>query len=655
MSRRTPPGSEPDDRSCRIAPGQASEDFLPIADYAAVGNLWTAALVGRNGSVDWCCLPELSSPSIFAALLDRTRGGRFRVGPARPLLGRQYYEARTNVLTTEFRSPRGRFEVTDFMPLRGPLDGRTPERQASVFCRIIQAHEGEPEVHLEWSPRFDYARAPTRMRARRDGVVATGGSSAAALGLAGARPQLADAEHGPVARAALRLRAGNRTAVIMTWGDEVPAVDLDGVDALLRETVEAWQAWAYRWPGDDSTWGGTYHDQVVRSGLVLKLLTHPETGAIAAAPTTSLPEAIGGNRNWDYRYSWIRDAAFTSQALAALGHTAEALDFLLWAEGASAAGVGAGRHLQILYGLHGETDLTEAELPHLEGYRCSRPVRIGNAAVYQHQLDVYGELLGAAYEFLRTGGTISPDLWHFLSWVADETARRWREEDHGIWEIRGVPRHYVSSKAMAWMALDRALQLARRLGMQGNEEVWRSAREDIRDAVLAHGYNEKIGAFVQAFGSTELDASNLLIPLVGLLPFDDPRVRGTTERVLRDLTTNGLVCRYRAEDGLEGDEGAFGLTTFWMVDVLALSGRTSEAAELFAEVARRANHVGLFPEEFAPSGEFLGNFPQAFSHVGFVNSALYLGLAQGRHPTRPPPVGSREHRLETGHDPGAAA
>ncbi len=665
-----------------------ADGYTPIADYGVIGNLRTVALVSRAGSIDWCCFPELDRPSVFGALLDRERGGRFRVWADGAGRAEQRYEGGQNVLVTSFITDAGRLAITDFMPLRGPIAG-TGARGAPEIHRVLHCESGEVDVNVEWAPRFDYARAEVQIRRVPGGALAmagaesmeldglpTGneppqpspGSMEAALAVpdAAADCRIVDEGGAPTLRASFHLSGGERVALVTryTGGRGADRDTEDGTapapaaaDArhdvaeslrLLTDTGEAWRGWVHHCERpEECVFTGPWHDQLVRSGLVLKLLTHPHTGAIAAAATTSLPEEIGGVRNWDYRYGWIRDSAFAAQALYALGHRAEALGFLEWAQRAAAQGGTRPTRLQIMYGLHGETGLAETILPHLEGYRASRPVRVGNAAAAQRQLDVYGELLSAAYELLRLGGTIAPELWRFLSSVADEACEAWRHPDSGIWEIRAEPRHFVYSKVMAWVALDRALRLADRFGLQGKVTQWRRERDAIREAVLTHGYDAAEGAFVQAFGTTALDASNLLIPLVDFLPADDPRVQGTIDRTLERLTVNGLVYRYLNDDGLPGGEGAFGLPTFWLVDALALSGRLDEARALFEGAAARANHLGLFAEEFDPStGEQLGNFPQAFTHIGFINSALYLARAEGRHASVPAPTGTAAHGAE---------
>jgi pentatricopeptide repeat protein len=431
----------------------------------------------------------------------------------------------------------------------------------------------------------------------------------------------------------VRIEGGTRRAFVMRYGTTASAHSIEASDRALGETIGAWRSWVAV-PTADRSWLKDCAPHVIRSELVLKLLTHPKTGAIAAAATTSLPETIGGVRNWDYRFSWIRDSAFTVQALMAVGHRAEALDFLAYAERAAMSRDDRWG-LQIMYGLRGEADLPERELTHLEGYRGSRPVRIGNAAARQRQHDIYGELMGAAHQFILSGGVLEPDLLSFLSRVADQASVAWPTPDDGIWEARREPRHYVYSKVMCWWALDRAIRLTMRSAMRGNVARWTRERDAIHRHVLGHGVDPTLGAFVQAYGSGALDAANLLIPVMEFLPAEDPRVQRTIDLTLEHLVDRGMVYRYLTDDGLPGSEGAFGLCTYWLIDALALSGRLDEAWELFAGMSRRANHLGLYSEEIDPrTGAFLGNFPQAFTHIGLINSVLYLARAEGRGPLR---------------------
>jgi GH15 family glucan-1,4-alpha-glucosidase len=632
--------------------------YQPIEHYGIIGNLRTVALVALDGSIDWCCLPEFDSPSVFAAILDNQKGGRFRVAPAGPYRSEQHYIEGTNVLQTVFEIKGGRLTVTDFMPLRGSITGSGTPPTTPQIHRIISCEEGEVDVVVDWSPRFDYARAQAQITPLDGGFWAN--SALGSLNLVMARPMettVVGSEEGPSLQARVSLTRGESTALTTRYGSSDPRCDLSECRAALEDTVASWRAWAHHCERQDAcAFAGPWHSQVVRSGLTLKLLTHPDTGAIAAAPTTSLPEEVGGVRNWDYRYTWIRDAAFTAQALFSLGHRTEAVDFLTWAERVSMVKESQTFNLQIMYGLRGETELPEHVLDHLQGYCGSRPVRIGNAAAEQRQLDIYGELLSSAFELIRLGGALDPNLMTFLSRVADQACAVWREPDYGIWEVRGRPRHFVYSKVMACLALDRAIVLAERHGMPGNPGMWRRERESIYRAVLSEGFDSELGSFVQSFGSKSLDAANLLIPIVGFLPFDDPRVQGTIERTVERLTDNGIVYRYLADDGLPGGEGAFLLTTFWLVDALALSGKADQARELFEGLAGRANHLGLYSEQIDPrSGAFLGNFPQSFSHIGFINSALYLARSQGHRAPGPAPVGSREHGEETERETRAKA
>lgn len=618
-------------RDISRAGNPTSIGYLPISDYGIIGNLRTAALIGRNGSIDWCCLPHLDSPSVFAAILDTGRGGRFSVSASGAGPGEQEYITDTNILITRFTTDAGKLTVTDLMPLSGEIIGRGRSHAPPGIIRILNCEEGSVEVVVEWSPRFDYARSRAQIEEVSGGWLATGGDEA--MFLCGPEDAGIDADGRNAAlHSRFTMREGEMRPLEVHWGLEDMICDPGRAEAALDGTIQVWQAWAqYGDLAQTSRWAGEWLPYVNRAGLVLKLLTMAGSGAIAAAPTTSLPEEIGGIRNWDYRYAWVRDASMTAQALVSLGHSREAVEFLQWMERTAEAHSGA-RQPQVLFGLHDPTtDPEEIELEHLEGYRGSRPVRIGNAAARQLQLEIFGELISTGYELARRGMDLEHRSLKFLAAVTDYACSRWMEPDHGIWEIRGKPQHFVYSKVMVWVAVDRAIYLAKHHGLVGDVDRWKRTRAAIRERVLAEGYNPEVDSFVQAFGSMALDAANLRIPLVGFLPFDDERVIGTIDQTLEHLTKNGLVYRYFTDDGLAGEEGAFGLCTFWLVDALALSGRVDEARDIFVGLVERANCVGLLPEEFDPdTGEFLGNFPQAYTHIGLINSALYLAYAEGR-------------------------
>lgn len=621
---------------------------VAIADHGAIGNLRTVGLVGRDGSLDWLCLPHLDSPSVFAALLDVHRGGRFRLAPPGATLGRQRYLDDTNVLVTSFETTRGRLVVTDLLPLAGSLDEPATTRAEPMVLRLLQADGGEVEVELEWSPRFGYGDSDTRMNAIDAGWLAWAGQEALTLtGVSEDDELRVDDDHtGPALRGRLRLRPGERRALVVAWGAAPPSVGLDDALRTVRTTVEAWRAWVHKAEATgDRAWAAPHEDLVVRSELVLKLLTHADTGAIAAAATTSLPEEIGGVRNWDYRYCWIRDAGLAAQALFALGHDAEVHAYISWAERAARD---RGQHswgLQLVYDLHGNAELSERELPGLAGHRGSAPVRIGNGAVDQLQLDIYGELLSAAYEVIRLGGTLDEDILHFLPHIADQACAAWQQPDHGIWELRNGPFSFVYSKVMVWVGLDRARRLATRGRIAGDVGSWSRTQRAIVDDVLTHGFDAELGAFTQSYERAVLDAANVLLPLQEFLPVDDPRVRQTLDRTRDSLTEHGLVRRYLADDGLAGGEGAFGLCTFWLADALALAGRIEEAEEHLDAMVGAANHLGLYSEQIDPStGAALGNTPQAFTHLGLINTSLYLAAAKGRELPLASLIGSVEHR-----------
>ncbi|MFQ5441297.1 MAG: glycoside hydrolase family 15 protein [Thermodesulfobacteriota bacterium] len=603
--------------------------YKPINDYGLIGNLGSCALVGLDGSIDWACLPHLDSPALFSALLDSKKGGRFQIVPEGKYSSSQAYMEDTNILETTFTTPTGVVTITDFMPFFGEEE----DRERPVIYRVVKGASGLVKLDITFEPRLDYARAETKLAGDDTKVVAKGGGQS--ITLTSARPI---AIKGDEAGGSIEINRGEEVVFALGYGlslDNAPEAA-----GALTATARKWTAWAHRCEESMCVFGGPWHAQVVRSAFTLKMLTHSHTGAVAAAATTSLPEEIGGERNWDYRFAWLRDASFTVQALHNLGHREEAEAFLAWFQQAISPHASPSE-IQIMYSLHGETTLKEEELKHLEGYRGSRPVRIGNKASEQRQLDIYGEVIDAAYQLTRYGSTLEAEHWPFICSLADYVSGAWKEKDAGIWEVRGGVAHFVYSKVMCWVALDRAVKLSKVLGHAGDVERWSAGAAAIRKAVLTEGYNDRVGAFVQSFGSDVLDASNLLIPLVGFLPFDDERVKSTIDATKRELSDGAFVHRYRADDGLKGNEGAFLLCSFWLIDCLTLSGRVDEAIEAFEKISSHANHLGLFAEEIDPAtGAFLGNFPQAFTHIGFINSALYLGRALGKEQMGPNPMGS---------------
>jgi GH15 family glucan-1,4-alpha-glucosidase len=619
-------------------------EYLPIGDYALIGDCHTAALVSREGSVDWFCPGRFDAPAAFCRILDAQRGGYFQVRPSQLHATRRRYRGQTNVLDTLFQLRDGRLRLTDFMP----VDRRKQERRGydvgthRQIVRVVEALDGEVEVEVVFKPTFGYAAAETSLELVADrGAIAAGDGRWLTLAAPGWR---LEADGQGAARATRRIAAGERRYLVLTDADSRAAaelaLDLADPDRKLEGTLRYWHGWA-----EECTYRGPYRGQVLRSALVLKLLTYEPTGAIVAAPTTSLPELIGGVRNWDYRYSWLRDASLILFAQMTVGYYDEALDFFRWLRLADERDNTP--RPQILYRVDGDPDCRERELDHLEGYRRSRPVRIGNGAADQLQLDIYGEVLNAAAVRFRCGVGIAaragrlrdrrlrpprPEVWAYLRSLVDQAAAEWRQLDRGIWEVRGGPRQFLYSRLLCWVALDRGIRLARCYGLDAPLGEWTRRRRQIRRAILTHGYNPEVGAFVQSFGSATLDASALVIPRVGFLPPTDPRVLSTVRRVQEQLMRDGLVYRYRAEetdDGLPGGEGAFVICSFWMVDALALAGQVDEAQALFESLIGRANDLGLLSEEVDPAtGELLGNFPQGFSHLGLIVSAVNLARAR---------------------------
>jgi GH15 family glucan-1,4-alpha-glucosidase len=605
--------------------------FTPIEEYGCIGNLETCALVAPNGSIDWFPFPHVESPSILAGILDPDNGGQFRISPVVEFTGSQQYVDETNVLETTFRTSDGTATVTDFLPPAGKVD-----HPKKVLYRKLSCEDGAVDLEVEFEPRFDYARAETTFTSTEKGIRTEGSDEQALL----ESPVDTDIADGRITGMVSLEEGDTGWFMLRCTGAEDADVD---PDVALSDTIQYWQEWAHDCSreGSGCIFEGPWHDLAVRSGLVLKLLTHEETGAIAAAPTTSLPENIGGVRNWDYRFNWLRDAGFTLQALSNLGHIEEAVSYFEWFVGLCQTD--DPEEIQPLYGLHGDSDLTERELDHLAGYQDSRPVRIGNGAAEQKQLDIYGELLLAVDEMVRHGRELAPDEWEVITDIIEFVRAHWTEKDAGIWEVRGGNKHFVYSKVMCWVALDRGIALATERNWDAPVENWRDTREEIERDVVANGYDEDVDAFVQAYNTDTLDATGLLLPIVGFLPFDDERVQNTIAAIEdRLLVDEALVHRYEGEDGLAGEEGTFVLCSCWLIDALALSGRREEAYERFDALAEYVNPLGLIAEELDENtGAHLGNFPQAFSHVGIVNSALYLGHLSGYEQPGPPPMGIR--------------
>ncbi|MGH9053364.1 MAG: glycoside hydrolase family 15 protein [Acidimicrobiia bacterium] len=602
-----------------------TDPYPPISDYALIGDCHSAALISRDGSVDWCCFPRFDGRPVFGRLLDWGRGGHFRIAPCDQATVSRRYLPGTNVLETRFETEGGVLVLTDCLPVQEDREGE-PYHQ---LLRLARCEEGELVVAFEFRPRFDYGLTVPRLEMLEPDLgIVYGGADGLVFQSELPMDQI---DIGSSAAEEVPLAKGDEAFTALTYssGHRLSPHRLERAQVVERieETRRFWSTWSER-----CRYQGPYREYVVRSALALKALTYAPTGAIVAAPTTSLPEEIGGERNWDYRYTWLRDAALELYALFRLGYTEEAQAFMRWIRHTTA---GHAEGLQVVYGIGGERLLPEFQLD-LEGYRGSRPVRVGNSAAHQLQLDAYGYLLDTAWLYHRYGGEIDRVFWEFLAAVAEETCRRWEEPEQGIWEVRSEPRQFVSSKVLAWVALDRAIRLAERLAFPGDLEHWRSVRKEIRRAVDTKGVDPQTGAFVQAFGADHIDASALLFPLVRFVPPDDPRVRATVEQVEARLTHQGLVYRYLTEDGVPGPEGSFLICGFWLVSNLALIGEVERATQLFESLCRRGNDVGLLAEEVSSQdGSFLGNFPQAFSHVGLIGAALNLEEVSRRPGPRP--------------------
>ena len=601
-------------------------DSLPIGDYALLSDCRSAALVSRAGSVDWLCFPRFDAPAVFARILD-PGGGHFAIRPAGEFEAGRGYVTQTMVLETTFRTATGTMVLTDAMAVgRNERGHDLGAESPGVLLRQLACTDGEMDVEVSYAPRPEYGLIHPILEEVPGGLAARGGAGRLLLSAPGGF-RVDEA----TAHARLHLTAGQTVMFALQhaplWDPPLAAWEADEIAARLADTAEGWRSWS----AIHQTYEGPWRDLVHHSGRVLQALTFAPTGAIVAAPTTSLPETVGGERNWDYRYTWVRDASLTMEALWVAACPDEADKFFGFLADAAASQLQRGADLQIMFGIGGERDLSERELPHLAGWRDSQPVRVGNGAWTQRQLDVYGELLGAAQRLVEQLGELDPVTRRFLAAAADTAASRWKEKDQGIWEIRGEPRDFLYSKLMCWVALDRAITLTPQLGAEDRVTAWTTARDEIRAAILEHGWNEKAGAFTQAFGGEDLDASNLMLVITGFLPGDDPRMKATIDATAERLTDKrGLVYRYLAHDGLAGEEGTFLLCTFWLAQAQALAGEVDQAVATFERAVAAINDVGLLAEEIDADGEMIGNFPQAFSHIGLVNAAWAIAQAQQR-------------------------
>ena len=592
--------------------------YKPISDYGVIGDMHSAALVASDGSIDWLCFPRFDSPSVFAAILDDKKGGTFRVAPVGEYRREHYYLPDSNVLVTNHTTDSGAVSLTDFMPLGDDVTVCDHE-----VVRIVRCQSGRVDMDLKFEPRLDYGRARTEITTSGRLAVARAGSDC--LSLASGVPL---EEANGRARARFTLREGEWTAFVLRWGDDSPP-DIDEYDVYgsLGKTQAFWRFVAHDW-----RYLGRWEEQVKRSMLALHLLLFVPTGAVCAAATTSLPERINGERNWDYRFCWLRDAAFTTDVFHRLGHTAYTRPFLEWLANLSLGTTG--EEMRSLYGIGREADpqgMVEYSLEHLSGYRGSRPVRVGNAAFGQFQLDVYGEVILSFDSYHRAGGIIDDMLWVLVESLVESAIRNWQRPDNSIWEFRSEPRHFTYSKLMSWVAVDRGLRLARALRRPIDFGRWRAAREAIRADILTKGWNERRNSFVQFYGGTNLDAALLFMPMVGFLAPTDPRIHSTIDEVQKELSVDGLVRRYiphESIDGLAGDEGTFTMCSLWLAGSLVAVGRVSEARQLFDRLMGLGNRLGLFSEMIDPrSGEYLGNYPQAFTHIALIHTARNLDRA----------------------------
>jgi GH15 family glucan-1,4-alpha-glucosidase len=611
--------------------GEDFDGYLPIAEHGLVGDLHTVALVGTNGTIDWYCCPAFDSPSVFGSILDKNTGGFYALNPtAEAWTSKQLYFPDTNVLITRFLTEEGVGEIQDFMP----IDHAEMAMHRHRLIRRVVVVRGQMGFEIEVQPRFDYARADHEVEMHPHGVLFRSPDLALALEGAIARTmghQRTLERRGNGVYATFELSEGDAQTFVL---ERVPQDHIcrpyseRETFAAFESTVGYWRRWVAQ-----SGYKGRWREMVLRSALTLKLLTYAPTGALVAAPTTSLPENLGGERNWDYRYTWIRDAAFSLYGLLRLGFTEEAAAFMGWlTDRMSNWSDGPGGPLQIMYGIDGRAELPETTLPHWEGYRGSAPVRIGNAATDQRQLDIYGEMIDSVYLYNKYGSPIFSDTWDNLRRIVDWLCEHWDQADEGIWETRGGQKDFTYSRLMCWVALERSIRMNRARGLPGDIVRWLAERDRIYNQIMQKGWSEKRKAFVQHYGSEVLDASILLMPLTLFIAPHDPRWLSTLEAIGDELVSDSLVYRYNVEaspDGIRGDEGTFSMCSFWYVEALTRAGRVDEARLAFEKMLTYANHLGLYSEEVGPTGELLGNFPQAFTHLALISAAYNLDRALG--------------------------
>jgi GH15 family glucan-1,4-alpha-glucosidase len=596
--------------------------YPDISNHGLIGDLQTAALVTTDGTIDWFCSPRFDSPSIFASLLDADRGGHCRITPDRDdYVTRQLYLPDTAILVTRFMTPDGVGEVYDFMPIAG--DQATDRHRLVRQLRVVR---GTMRFVVDFQPRFDYARQPHKLDVTADGAMFEADGMQLTVHTVGPPAESGDVaveRQGDGLRAIRTLRAGETSGMVLeTMGGPPRRLTPEEVERLVQDTANFWRGWLHR-----STYGGRWREMVARSAMTLKLMTYAPTGAIVAAPTAGLPEQTGGERNWDYRYTWIRDGSFSIYALLGLGYREEAAAFGVWLRDRAEEYKGSGRPLKIMYRVDGTSDLVEETLDHFEGWRGSRPVRIGNGAADQLQLDIYGEAMDAVYLADTQGLQAAHRGWQHLSRILDWLCDNWDQPDEGIWETRGGQRDFTYGRFQTWVALDRAIRIAQRRARPGNLERWAAERDRVYNQIMERGWNPKVGAFTQHYGTEVLDSSLLLMPLQGFVSPTDPMWLSTLDAMDRELVSDSLVYRYNpsaSPDGLAGDEGTFSLCTFWYVEALARAGRLDEARLTFEKMHTYANHLGLYSEEIGSTGEQLGNFPQAFSHLALISAAVNL-------------------------------